>query len=178
MHSQAASQGTGVVNDRNADVAMYWLSASTFTNIRSDDVREGSMLQRPDSLNGLPINLMDHIETVIYDEVICDDCFVPPCSKTRNCASYASYSKVCGMYGRAHAGMSHEQKSHKVIPTPLPFLLTGPSKCLSNGSKCLSNLHTCVCMLLRVCDLVGLPALLQHHARSARRMWPTPLLAT
>jgi hypothetical protein len=37
MHSQAASQGTGVVNDRNADMAMYWLSASTFTNIRSDD---------------------------------------------------------------------------------------------------------------------------------------------
>jgi hypothetical protein len=45
-----------------------------------------SVLNRPDSLNCLLINLMDQIETVIYDEVICDDCFVPPCSKTRNYA--------------------------------------------------------------------------------------------
>jgi hypothetical protein len=127
---------------------------------------------------------------------------------------------------------SHEQKSHKVILTPLPFLLKvliqwshyksyfkhchsacmhipelitqfGHAPTFMLPSTCsifcqqvcglaldTPDVHSTLCFPVRLwvgickhasecwfgCELVGLPALLQHHARSACRMWPTPLL--
>jgi hypothetical protein len=50
-HSQAAYQGTGAVNARNADMAMYWLSTSTSVRILWEkylEIEERSYLTSPD----------------------------------------------------------------------------------------------------------------------------------